>query len=448
MAGVEAASLQNAALYPRTRKEKDKIMSSAITRRDFLSQTALTASLAHAWTARSYAAIDGANERVRLGIIGCGGMAGSHMAGLLTMKESDNVEIAGVCDIYQKRLDAFAQKTGAKPFVRYKELLSSKELDYVLIATPEHWHHQMTLDALDAGKHVYVEKPMTHSIKEAQEVVKKVDASKLKLQVGVQGMSDESYEVANRCIREGALGKVVLAQIDYSRNYVGDFWAYDLDPDAKPGVNLDWDAWLGPAPKRPWDPHRYFQWRRYWDYSGGIATDLFIHRVTRILKAVGLSFPEYVVGTGGKWNFSDSIAEIPDTFNMLLDYPGGPTVSLVSSMANDTPVDHVIRGHKATLQFNREGFVITPQESVRQDIPDPKEMRPREVNLLSYRKSGAEDVKLHHRNLHNAIRKGEALNCDSKLGYHGVVAACMGVQSLRERAYLKWDASKEKVEKA
>ena len=132
-------------------------MSSAITRRDFLSQTALTASLAHAWTARSYAAIDGANERVRLGIIGCGGMAGSHMAGLLTMKESDNVEIAAVCDIYQKRLDAFAQKTGAKPIVRYKELLSKKELDYVLIATPEHWHHQMTLDALDAGKHVYVE---------------------------------------------------------------------------------------------------------------------------------------------------------------------------------------------------------------------------------------------------------------------------------------------------
>ena len=231
-------------------------MSSVMTRRDFLSQTALTATLAHAWTARSYAAIDGANERVRLGIIGCGGMAGSHMAGLLTMKESDNVEIAAVCDIYQKRLDAFTQKTGAKPIVRYKELLSQKELDYVLIATPEHWHHQMTLDALDAGKHVYVEKPMTHSIKEAQEVVKKVAASKLKLQVGVQGMSDESYEVANRCIQEGALGKVVLAQIDYSRNYVGDFWAYDLDPDAKPGVNLDWDAWLGPAPKRAWDPHR------------------------------------------------------------------------------------------------------------------------------------------------------------------------------------------------
>lgn len=423
-------------------------MSTSMTRRSFLQQSAIGTTLVHAWTATSYSDIAGANERLRLGIIGCGGMAGAHMAGLLTMKESDNVDIAAVCDVYQKRLDAFAQRTGAKPFARYRDLLAHKDLDYVLIATPEHWHHQMTLDALDAGKNVYVEKPMTHSIEEARQVVKKLRDSKLKLQVGVQGMSDESYEVANRCVREGALGKVVMAQIDYSRNYIGDFWAYDLDPDAKPGVNLDWDAWLGPAPKRPWDPHRYFQWRRYWDYSGGIATDLFIHRVTRILKAVGLTFPEHVVATGGKWNFSDSIAEIPDTFNMLLDYPGGPTVALISSMANDTQIDHVIRGHKATLEFSREGFVITPQESVREDLPDPKEMRAREVRLLSYRKTGAEDVKLHHRNLHNAIRSGEELKCDVMLGYYGVVAADMGVQSFRERAYLKWNREKEAVEKA
>src|SRR5262245_20514854 len=416
-------------------------------RRDFLKQSVLTASTS-AWSIRSYASITGSNSKLRLGVIGCGGMANSHMDGLLTMKESDAVEIGAVCDVYQKRLDRAVQKTGAKPFLRYRELLEQKDLDYILIATPEHWHHRMILDALDAGKHVYVEKPMTHTIEEAQEVVRKVQSTKLQLQVGVQGMSDESYEVAHRYIQDGVLGKIVMAQIDYSRNYVDDFWAYDLDPDAKPGVNLDWDTWLGPAPKRPWDAYRYFQWRRYWDYSGGVATDLFIHRITRILKAVGLTFPEYVAATGGKWNFKDSIAEIPDTFNMLLDYPSGPTVALISSMANDTPVDHVIRGHKATLQFNREGFVITPQESVREDLPDPKEMKPRAVNLLAYRKTGAEDVKLHHRNLHNAIRKGEELKCDAALGYHGLVAACMGVQSFRERAYLKWNSAKEKVEKA
>lgn len=423
-------------------------MTNLVERRSFLQAMTLGAGAAATWTARSYAAIVGSNERLRLGVIGCGGMANSHMNALLQMKETDNVEIGAVCDVYQKRLESAAQKTGGKPFARYQELLSQKDLDYVLIATPEHWHHRMTIDALEAGKHVYVEKPMTHTIKESQEVIRKLHGSQLKLQVGVQGMSDESYEVANRYIREGALGKVVMAQIDYSRNHLDDFWAYDIDADAKPGVNLDWEAWLGPAPKRAWDPRRYFQWRRYWDYSGGIATDLFVHRVTRIIKAVGLTFPDRVVATGGTWNFTDTVAEIPETFNMLCDYPGGPTVALISSMANSTPIDHVIRGHKATLQFNREGFVITPQEVARQSEPGSEERRAQEVRLLVYRKTGAEDVALHHRNHHNAIRKGEQLRCDAMLGYYGVVVTSMGVESFRKQRYLKWNAKKEKSEEA
>ena len=120
-------------------------------------------------------------------------------------------------------------------------------------------------------------------------------------------MSDESYAVANDHIKAGELGKIVLAQIDYSRNYQGDFWAgdeYPIDADAKPGVNLDWKAWLGPAPKHEWDPERYFRWRRYWDYSGGIATDLFVHRATRLIKALNLTFPDYVTATGGKFEFT------------------------------------------------------------------------------------------------------------------------------------------------
>jgi predicted dehydrogenase len=418
-----------------------------VTRRHFARQMLLGAGAASVWNARSYEAIAGANERLRLGIIGCGGMANSHMDALLPIKETDQVEIAAVCDVFQKRLDAAVQKTGARPIRRYLDLLSQKDLDYVLIATPEHWHHRMILDAVAAGKHVYVEKPMTHSIPQAQEVVGKVRESKLKVQVGVQGMSDDSYEVANRYIQEGVLGKVVMAQIDYSRNYAGDFWAYDVDPDAKPGINLDWEAWLGPAPKRPWDPLRYFQWRRYWDYSGGIATDLFIHRVTRIIKSVGLNFPDRVVASGGTWNFTSSVAEIPETFNMLCDYPGGPTVVLVSSMANDTAIEHVIRGHKATLQFNREGFVITPQETS-DEGPKVDEKTARELRLLIYKKAGAEDVKLHHQNLHAAIRKGDNLRCDVELGYRGVVVTMMGVESFRTQSYLKWNREKEKVEKA
>ena len=423
-------------------------MSRRVGRRYFLQSVALGAGVAASKPARSYAAIPGAGERLRVGVIGCGGMANAHMNALLAMKLTDNVEIVAVCDVFQKRLDAAAQKTGARPFARYRDLLAEKDLDYVLIATPEHWHHRMTLDALDASKSVYVEKPMTHTIRQARDVARRMQGSKLKLQVGVQGMSDESYEVANRYIREGAIGKVVMAQIDYSRNYPGDFWAYEIDPDAKPGVNLDWAAWLGPAPRRPWDPRRYFQWRRYWDYSGGIASDLFIHRVTRILKAAGLTFPERVVATGGKWCFTDSVAEIPDTFNMLCDYPGGPTVALISSMANDTPIDHVIRGHKATLQFNREGFVITPQGLFSKPGASDGKESTAEVRPVIYKKTGGEDVTLHHRNLQAAIRNGEALRCDHMLGYYGVVVTVMGVESLRRRRYLKWNPAKEKVENA
>ena len=295
-----------------------------VDRRGFLRQLGMGAALAPAWNARSYLAIPGANERLLVGVIGCGGMGNSHLRALLAMQDSANVRVAAVCDVFRKRLDAAAAQTAAKAYSKYRTLLSQKELDYVLIATPEHWHHRMALDALEAGKHVYLEKPLTQTIRQAKEVVRRVQRSKLKLQVGVQGMSDESYEVAGRYIREGVLGKVVMAQIDYSRNYTDDFWAYDIDPDANPRTNLDWAAWQGPAPKRPWDPRRFFQWRRYWDYSGGIATDLFIHRVTRIIKAAGLTFPDRVVASGGTWQFTRSVAQIPDTFNMLCDYPGGP----------------------------------------------------------------------------------------------------------------------------
>jgi hypothetical protein len=136
--------------------------------------------------------------------------------------------------------------------------------------------------------------------------------------------------------------KVLLAQIDYSRNHVDDFWAYPIDPGIKPGENLDWNAWLGPAQKRPFDADRFGRWRRYWDYSGGIANDLFVHRIPRLMKALDLKFPEYVAASGGKFEFTKSKAEIPDTFNLLLDYPNGLTVQPVSTMANDAKVGHLI----------------------------------------------------------------------------------------------------------
>jgi predicted dehydrogenase len=388
-------------------------------------------------TAAAYSRILGANERMRIGVIGAGGMATGHMNALNGMKDSDNVEIIAVADIYDKRRDEAAKLTGGKPYKQYRELLNNKDVDYVLIATPEHWHYQMIVDSLAAGKHIYCEKPMTKSIEQSKKVVARVKQSGLKMQVGVQGMSDDSYEKAHEYIKQGVLGNVVIAQIDYSRNYKDDFWTAPFDEGVRPGENLDWNAFLGPAPKRPYDPDRFFAWRRYWDYSGGIATDLFIHRVTRIIKALGLTFPERAAATGGKYEFRSSPAEIPDTFNIVLDYPGGPSVILVSSMANDTAVDHVIRGHKATLEFTRTGFTITPQREF------AKDMQP-----ITHQKAGGENITLHHRNLQAAIRSNEPLKCDCMLGYYGVVACEMGVQSYRKRKYMAWDKAKERIIRA
>ena len=399
-------------------------------RRHFLGAAAATALTAHA-----YSQTRGANERMRIGVIGCGGMAHGHMRALNGMKETDNIAITAVCDVYDKHAESAAKLTGGRIVKDYRRLLEDKEIDYVLIATPEHWHAPMTLDAADAGKHIYCEKPMTRTIEQSRKVVDKIRSAGVKMQVGVQGMSDDSYETANRYIKDGALGKVVLAQIDYSRNHRGnDFWTQPFDEDVKPGVNLDWKAWLGPAPKRAFDADRFFSWRRYWDYSGGIASDLFVHRVTRIIRSCDLNFPERAVATGGKFMWASSKAEIPDTFNILLDYSGGMTVQLISSMANDTPVPHLIRGNKATLEFTRTGFTIRPQG-----------IHAREGKEIVHQKTGAEDIALHHRNLQNAIRNNEALKCDVMLGFYGVVACAMGVESYRRRKYLAFDANRERV---
>jgi predicted dehydrogenase len=256
------------------------------------------------------------------------------------------------------------------------------------------------------------------------------------MQVGVQGMCDDSYETAQKYVKEGKLGRVVQAQIDYSRNHKGDFWVSDEpDKDVRPGENLDWNAFLGPAPKRPFDLDRFLHWRRYWDYSGGIATDLFVHRITRVIRALDLKFPTRVVAVGGKWEFRDSAAEIPDTFNMMLDYPDGLSVVVLSSMANDTPIPHVLRGHEATLEFTRDGFVIRPQGRFNKE-GDKSE--------IVHKKTGGEDIMLHHRNLQNAIRGGETLKCDVMTGYYGIVAVRLAVESYRRSKCMKWDARREK----
>ena len=408
-----------------------------MTRRSFVAGT-VGASVAATGlaTSRPSPRVLGANERLRVGVVGFGAMGSAHVKALLKMKETDNVEVVAVCEAYKPRLEAAVDLSSAKPFNDYRRLLDQKDVDYVVLAVPEHWHCKMTLDAAEAGKHIYCEKPMTHTVEEGKKVVKKIKQTGVKMQVGVQGMSDDSYETARGYIREGALGKVVMAQIDYSRNYLGDFWV-EPDEDVRPGENLDWKAFLGPAKKRPFERDRFLAWRRYWDYSGGIATDLLVHRVTRLVKAIDLKHPSRVVATGGKFFFTDSPAEIPDTFNVMVDYPEGLTLILVSSLANRAAIRHMIRGHEATLDFNDDGFVIEPEKEFAE-----------EKKRIVHTKSGKEDISLHHRNLQAAIRTNEPLKCDVDLGFYGALPCQMAVEAYRRNEYLTWDARRQKVVKA
>jgi predicted dehydrogenase len=415
-----------------------------LTRRRFLKQTGAAIAAASVLTARNRARAAGANERLNVGIIGCGGIVmNGHLPHLLRLRKENEIEIVAVCDVYEtaaKQCAARIQEVGGQARVlrQHKEILALDTVDYVLNGTPEHQHAPITLDALDAGKHVYCEKPMTHTIEEAQRVLKKACDSGLKLQVGVQGMSDDSYSSAFEAIKEGKLGPVVAAQIEYVRNYKGNGpWRAHADRynDPKP-ADLDWESWLGPATKRPYDPARYWDWRCYRDYSGGVATDLFVHRLTRILKACGLTFPEYVVGMGGIFLWDDG-RDLPDNFEMIAQYPRhegitpGMTVRILGTMGNAHRSDHCIRGHDATLIFTPEGWEILPESA-----------RGGRKPITTFKKTGAENQYLHHRNLHAAIRSNAPLHCPPELGLYGVVAVCMANQSWFEKKLMHWNARK------
>lgn len=401
-----------------------------VSRRAFLAAGGAAATTV-AWTASSYANVLGANDRIRIGFIGVGGMGSGHVSACLNLKEKDNLEFLGVADCWKTRAEAAASKLGTKGFSDHRQLLDIKDIDYVTIATPEHWHSQMTIDAMDAGKAVYCEKPMTHTIPQAQAVMKKQKETKLALQVGVQAMSDDSYSSAAKAIANGVIGKVVQAQIEYVRRYdkQGPWRNPDLDEKQPKPADLNWEAWLGHAPKIEWNPHHYFEWRNYAAYSGGIATDLFIHRITRIMKACNLLYPRRVVGMGGIWQWPDG-RDLPDNFEMICEYPRGMTVYVLGTMSNRVGIDHLIRGYRGTLYFTPSGWVAKDKDGKVLDM---------------HEKKGAEDINLHHTNLHNHLRNGEPLNCPVELGMAGVVAVNMANESWRSSTMMGWDRTKEKM---
>lgn len=409
-------------------------MSSNFDRRTFLktaSASTIAVGATTAMPAKCYSRVVGANERLGVGVIGAGGMGTSHIETIKNQTKSQNLDPIAVADCWKTRADKGATTMAApNVYTDYRKLLEHKEIDYVTIATPEHWHCPMTLAAFDAGKHVYCEKPMTHSIDEGLKVVARQKECGLKMQVGVQAMSDDSFISARKAIDDGLLGQVVQAQIEYVRRYNQGPWRDPgLDEKMPKPADLNWKDWLGNAPMVEWNPHHYFEWRNYRRYSGGIATDLFIHRITRIMKACNLSFPRRVVGMGGIWQWPDG-RDLPDNFEMICEYPRGMTVYVLGTMSNRVGVDHLIRGYRGTLQFTGEGWTARDKDG---------------KVLAEHKKTGGEDINLHHMNLHAAIRKDEELNCPVDLGMAGVSAVCMANESWATGQMMGWDEKNQKM---
>ena len=331
---------------------------STVTRRDLMRFSALTA------TAASYSRILGANDVVGIGVIGLGNISRGHLAEYTERAES---QITAVCDIYAPRLDAGVTQTKAKGYRDYKDVLADSAVDAVIICTPDHWHAPMAIEAMRAGKDVDVEKPMSMTVAEAKQMVAVAEETKRILAVDSEHMAHGIWEPGRRAVVAGLLGKVLWSQTSRSRNARQPPWEYPIDADAS-AENLDWEAWLGPAPKVPFSKERYFRWRRYWDYSGGIATDLYYHHVTPLIHVLGREFPIRGVASGGSYYTDPEVMEVPDTFVISLDFPSKHTLVCGGSLNNSLELPIVVRGNEANLRFmgrdqrRPSHFLLEPEE--------------------------------------------------------------------------------------
>ena len=392
----------------------------------------------------------GANDRINFAVIGTGGMGTGHLKSLVNRSEADNIKVVGVCDVYRRRLNNSMEISGADGTMDYREILDRKDVDAILIATPDHWHSKITLEGLDAGKHVYVEKPMTLTVEQAIEVRNAARKSDKVVQVGPNFTADDQYWLGNKLINDGRIGKVTWAQATYNRNprSGGAFGALGTvnetaGPQQQGEDYVDWDMWLGwkwkLAPRIPWNPDHFFRFRRYWRYNGGVATDLLYHRLAPLLIALSGgngAYPSRVSGNGGLY-IKDDGRDVPDVFTLTADYPEKYTINLVSVLTNDTQRPTRIFGQYGTMEFDGD-VIMTGNGAFKDDfrklndgydmirIPT-KETRDLEGNFI------------------DVIRKGGRLHCNAELGCTTMVAIKMGVESYRQSKTLLWDHDREVV---
>jgi|HigsolmetaAR201D_1030396.scaffolds.fasta_scaffold12451_2 Predicted dehydrogenases and related proteins len=399
-------------------------------------------------SALSASRILGANDRVHVGLIGCGGR-GRYVAGF--MRQVPNVHFSAVCDVWREKRLAAKQWAGpdTAEFSDFRKLLEHKPLDAVLVATPDHWHAIPTIFACQAGKDVYVEKPLAHNVREGRAMVEAARRYKRIVQVGTQHRSAPHYAEVAQIVQSGGIGEVRFVRVwNYSNmlpNGIG-----HADDEAVPD-GVDWDMYLGPAPMVPYNRLRIgptYRW--FWDYAGGTITDFGVHRFDTVNQVMNAKAPLTVSATGGRYVLKDD-GQMPDLLQVTWEFPGwvlsyeacnfnshgtgGRTPGMKyyhAKGADDRPHGEAYYGTKGTLMCDRLGYEIYPGSEGVQRVY----------------KNSTDATALHARNFIECVRSRKRPNADVELGHWGTNIAHLGNIAYKTRRKLVWDSVKEDFEGA
>ena len=408
-----------------------------------------------ATAALSQVRILGANDRVRLGFIGVGNRGDQVLEAFLKQPDA---EVVALCDTYQPYLDFAVQKVGghAKPFADYRKLLELKEVDAVVISTPDHWHALQTINACLAGKDVYVEKPVSLRLAEGRAMVEVVKNSKRVCQSGLHRRSSAMCRDMAEFVRSGGLGKITGVRTFHIQNE----WPKGIGSpaDTHPPEGFDWEAWMGPAPKTPYNRNRgLYKFRWFSDYAGGQITNNGIHYLDLIHWALGHDAPLAVAAMGGRFAVEDN-RDTPDTMEALWQYPGGTLVTFTQFNANGAnaaalPCEIEFRGTKGTLYFKSNGWEVVPEKITPNEFPQRSPTnrsgdsgwRKGEAPLIEAKKvSGRAETADHARNFLDCIKSRAVCNSDLESAHRSTSATLIANIAMQTKSYLEWDPKTEK----
>ena len=383
---------------------------------------------ATAVTALSYSRVFGANERIQLGLIGCGERGRYDMGNFV---KTGNVEVVGLCDIWDAQIDKGKETAPrAASFSDHRKLLDMKELDVALIGVPDHWHAPIAIDALNAGKDVYVEKPLTLKIEEGPAIVKAARLNKRVCQVGMQQRSGKHYIEAKReYLDSGKLGKITLARTWWHGNgyHLRKAPAYLQTQPA----GLDWAHFLGPLKWRDWDPQQYWNWRAYLDFGGGQVTDLFTHWIDVVHMFMDHDNPVSASAAGGIYYYKDG-RTAPDTINILLEYPSQFTATFEATLAPGiNGAAQEFAGTEGRLYIDRGKYEFTPVG--------------KNAETITVKASSNIDMD-HVENFLECVRSRKLPNGDVLVGHRSAQASHLGNIAYMQKRRIDFDPVREEIQ--